>query len=192
MLLVVLAPEINRKYDRLYAYLQDDVTRRRPSVDLTLKLLCRGFEETLAGRAFFRETAPLIREQLLVFADETDGSVPLLGRFLKMDDRIVDYLLHDKALDPRLATFLQPVPATDAVADLLLAPRSKLNWLAWSNATMRRRGRRGTRRCNAGSKAPTVWANGVPPRRSALVSACPCWPSTCRGWRGPSTAPATC
>lgn len=121
VLVVVLAPEVHRKYDRLYAYLQDDVTRRRPSVDLTLKLLCQGFEETLAGRAFFRETAPLIREQLLVFTDETDGATPLLGRFLKMDDRIVDYLLHDEALDPGLAAFLQPVPATEGVADLLLA-----------------------------------------------------------------------
>lgn len=39
-LLVCLAPEIDRKYEKLYAYLQDDVTRKKPSVDLLLSLLC--------------------------------------------------------------------------------------------------------------------------------------------------------
>ena len=39
-LVVCLAPELRRKYDTLYAYLQDDVTRKRPSVDLVLDLLC--------------------------------------------------------------------------------------------------------------------------------------------------------
>ena len=38
-LLIALAPEIDPRYERLYAYLQDDVTRKRPSIDLTLNLL---------------------------------------------------------------------------------------------------------------------------------------------------------
>src|SRR5262245_2591441 len=40
LLLVALAPELDLRYERLYAYLQDDVTRKRPSIDLTLNLLC--------------------------------------------------------------------------------------------------------------------------------------------------------
>jgi|RhiMetdeSRZDD1v2_1073273.scaffolds.fasta_scaffold1065608_2 winged helix domain-containing protein len=32
--------ELRRKYDTLYAYLQDDITRKRPSVDLVLDILC--------------------------------------------------------------------------------------------------------------------------------------------------------
>src|SRR4051794_24894296 len=39
VVLVALAPEIDIRYERIYAYLQDDVTRRRPSVDLVLNLL---------------------------------------------------------------------------------------------------------------------------------------------------------
>jgi|SRR5919106_230081 hypothetical protein len=35
-LLVCLAPEIDGRYERLYAYLHDDVTRKRPSVNLVL------------------------------------------------------------------------------------------------------------------------------------------------------------
>ncbi len=36
VLLIALAPELDLRYERLYAYLQDDVTRKRPSVDLVL------------------------------------------------------------------------------------------------------------------------------------------------------------
>src|ERR1019366_4886333 len=33
VMVVALAPELDLRYERLYAYLQDDVTRCRPSVD---------------------------------------------------------------------------------------------------------------------------------------------------------------
>ena len=36
--LVCLAPDLDLRYERLYAYLQDDVTRKRPNVDLILRL----------------------------------------------------------------------------------------------------------------------------------------------------------
>src|SRR5262249_15403045 len=35
-MLLALAPEVDLRYERIYAYLQDDVTRRKPSADLTL------------------------------------------------------------------------------------------------------------------------------------------------------------
>ena len=58
-LLVCLAPELDRKYEKLYAYLQDDVTRKKPSVDLVLKLLCETMPEKLAARlAFDRRALP--------------------------------------------------------------------------------------------------------------------------------------
>ena len=37
---IALAPEIDRRYERLYAYLQENVTCTLPSVDLALNLLC--------------------------------------------------------------------------------------------------------------------------------------------------------
>jgi hypothetical protein len=38
-LLICLALELDLRYERLYAYLQDDVTKKLPSVDLVLNLL---------------------------------------------------------------------------------------------------------------------------------------------------------
>ena len=39
LLVVAVAPELDLRYERIYAILQDDVTRRRPSLDLALSLL---------------------------------------------------------------------------------------------------------------------------------------------------------
>jgi hypothetical protein len=49
-LLVCLAPELDLKYEKLYSYLQNDVTRKRPSVDLILNLLCHSLDEKLMAR----------------------------------------------------------------------------------------------------------------------------------------------
>ena len=58
-LIVCLAPELRRKYDTLYAYLQDDVTRKRPSVDLILDLLCTSEAERWRARTtVFSDQAP--------------------------------------------------------------------------------------------------------------------------------------
>jgi len=107
--LICLAPELDRKYEKLYAYLQDDVTRRKPSVALTLDLLCRALPEKIAARAVFDGQSPLLKYRLVQITDGApDGPTPLLGRFLKLDDRIVDFLLRPQEstrfLDARLAS----------------------------------------------------------------------------------------
>ena len=65
ILLVALAPELDRRYEQLYAYLQDDITRRRPTVDMALSLLCTGAGAKLARRAHFAPNSPLLRQGLL-------------------------------------------------------------------------------------------------------------------------------
>src|SRR5581483_5240279 len=64
-LLLCLAPEIDRKYEKVYAYLQDDVTCKNPSLGLFIDLLCEAAAETLAARAAFESTGNLLKYRLL-------------------------------------------------------------------------------------------------------------------------------
>jgi hypothetical protein len=48
---IALAPELDLRYERLYGYLQDDVTRRGPTVDLVLNLRTSSAQEKIAGLA---------------------------------------------------------------------------------------------------------------------------------------------
>ncbi len=109
-LLLCLAPELDRKYEKLYAYLQDDVTRKKPSVDLVLKMLCQTMPEKLAARVAFDLQAPLVKFRLLQMTDAaSDGPSPLISRFLKLDDRIASFLLGFEPIDARLEPFVRLV-----------------------------------------------------------------------------------
>ena len=102
-LLVCLAAEMDPKYGKLYAYLHDDVTRKRPSVELVLSLFFDTIEEKLAARSAFDAQSPLIRYRLLQVTDSSpDRNSPLISRSLKLDDRIVSFLLGSRQIDARL------------------------------------------------------------------------------------------
>jgi AAA+ superfamily predicted ATPase len=111
LLIVCLAAELDLKYERLYAYLQDDVTKKRPTVDLLLRLLCPTLEARLAARRSFGQDAPLLRWNLITLNDDPGSRRPvLLARYLKLDERIADYLAGTGDGDARLA----PLAATSS------------------------------------------------------------------------------
>ncbi|HEY93635.1 MAG TPA: ATP-binding protein [Dehalococcoidia bacterium] len=120
-LLACLLTEINLKYQRVYAYLQDDVTQKSPTVDLVLKLLCKTFPEMLKHRQAFSADAPLIKYQLVrLCEDHTSKPTPLLDKSLQMDERIIHYLLGIDQLDPCLSRFTQLVQPELDFEELIL------------------------------------------------------------------------
>ena len=108
ILIICLAPELDLRYERLYAFLQDDVTRRRPSVDLALNLLCTTGEEKARHREHFEAGAPLIHHRLIhLLSDRDEPGAPLLSHYLQLDGQIVSFLLGQSGLDPRMSDFAQ-------------------------------------------------------------------------------------
>jgi SpoVK/Ycf46/Vps4 family AAA+-type ATPase len=129
-LLVCLAPELNVRYGKLYAYLQNDVTRKAPTADLILNLFCRTLSEKLDARSRLTVDAPLLRHQLIRYAveEQTDAS-PLLTRALLVDERVLSYLLDVDAPDTRLAPYVSVLKPTADLSELLL-PEGMLEGLA--------------------------------------------------------------
>jgi ATPase family associated with various cellular activities (AAA) len=104
VVIIALAPELDLRYERLYGYLQDDVTRKRPTVDLVLKLLCASPQEKLQRRSHFVPEAPLLRHAILrLFSDADPQQAPLLAHSLKLDPQILHWLIGQKGLDTRLS-----------------------------------------------------------------------------------------
>jgi hypothetical protein len=98
---ICLAPELRRKYDRVYAYLQDDITRKRPSVDLVLELLYDDEPQRWRAARLFDDGARLLR--LGILRAVPDPASPSgssgLARFLAVDPWIRRYLLGGPATD---------------------------------------------------------------------------------------------
>ena len=126
VLLVCLAPELDSKYERLYAYLQNDVTRKRPSADLVLNLLCHSLEERLWARGRLLAEAPLFSNHLISYAgDAHNEPTTWLSCALKIDSRILNYILDVQTRDEQLAPFVTLVRPRASLAHLLLPAETK-------------------------------------------------------------------
>ncbi len=101
-LIACLGPEIARRYERLYGYLQDDMTRRRPSLGLILAFCSQAPGDEIRLRPIFSSRAPLIRYQLLQIVEEAAGGNPFLSRTAKIDGRIASFLLGERGFDSRI------------------------------------------------------------------------------------------
>jgi len=128
VLLICLAPELDLRYERLFAYLQDDVTRKRPTVDLIMRLLDGTIEGRLQIRQSLSPDGKLFRERLLALGDEAAGQWPLLSRPLRLDDRVASYLLGSDIRDLRVehCTRLYAPPDAAAREDLPLPIETQL------------------------------------------------------------------
>ncbi len=94
--LICLAPTLDLRYERLYGYLQDDVTRRRPTVNLILDLLCEPGPERLRRLRAFADDAPLLAFNLVERVADPGGPAPsLLGQALTPNEAVVGWLLGD-------------------------------------------------------------------------------------------------
>lgn len=102
ILLVALAPDLEPRFERLYAYLHDDVSRRRASAGLALELA--GGEAGLRLERHRLAPASRLVSRALVGIDDSDR--PFLTRALRVPDRVTGHLLGDDRPEPRVEALL--------------------------------------------------------------------------------------
>ncbi len=103
LLLVALAPDLDPRFERLYAYLHDDVSRRRASAGLALELC--GAPLASVERRRLGPTSALVADRLLTVEDDER---PFLTRSLRVPDRVASHLLGDDTPDPMVEAVLVP------------------------------------------------------------------------------------
>jgi len=136
MVIICLAPELQCKYAKLYAYLQRDITRKKPSVNLALNLLCLTQEEMLAARTYFLSQAALFKGRILQVVEDPRSPRPfLLSRVLELDDRIVYFLLGAQTLDERIESFSELVYPQVSLGEVSLPIelKTRLLSLSWNH-----------------------------------------------------------
>ncbi|MBB2924034.1 AAA family ATPase [Cellulomonas cellasea] len=105
LLLVALVCDLDARFEQLFGYLNDDVTRRRPATAVALEL-CGADLASAHARARLTH-GPLVAGGLLVVEDPDR---PFPGRALRVPDRVVEHLLGDDAPDAALAPVLVVPP----------------------------------------------------------------------------------
>lgn len=125
ILLVCLAPELDRRYQRLYSFLQDDVTQRRPTVNLVMNILGGSLEQRYLVWDRLKSNSPLRRHHVIdVVKDPGKPNLPMLAQPLRVDERVIHFLLGDNEPDHRLLEVLTvgPFDKTTTLPDSVLNP----------------------------------------------------------------------
>ena len=120
-LLIALAPSLDLRYERIYGYLQDDVSKKRPTVNLVLDLLGQGGIGRLTWLGRFKANAPLIKNHLIELhpGPQTDKT-PLLANSLSVDEGLLSFLLGSYHPHPDLISHISlHLPTFEEVRPLL-------------------------------------------------------------------------
>jgi len=122
VVLMALAPELDLKFHKLYSYVQNDFTRKRPSINLAINLLRDTFEERVAAREYFSPESPLLRYRMLLLDAAPQGAeLTLLTREFKLADRVISFLTGRRTLDENVADFSRLLIPT-ALLDQVVLP----------------------------------------------------------------------
>jgi ATPase family associated with various cellular activities (AAA) len=129
LVLMSLAPEVNRRYARIYRYLQGDERVSKtdlPTVDLVLRLLCRNDQEWRSARQRLMSSSPLVQHNLLKILPRQEDT--LLNYPLKLDDSVVDFLLADQPSAESLDLLIQPLLSLASSPSLLTTIHPGVEW----------------------------------------------------------------
>jgi len=103
VLLLALAPEADLKYETLYAYLNNDVTRKYPTVDLALRVFSDDSAERQRHRRHLLPDASLFRHGLLQHLTDAADHPHLLANGFSLSPSATHFLLGLPHTNARLA-----------------------------------------------------------------------------------------
>jgi len=122
VLLISLAPEIDIGYERIYAYLQDDITKKWPSVDMVLNVLSPSLAIKIDARKYFDPGARLLQNKLInLLSDPSNPAPSALSRLVKIDERIAGYLLDSNEIDSTLSDYIELIKPEISIEELFLS-----------------------------------------------------------------------
>ena len=99
LVLIAVAPDLDDRFERLYGYLHDDVSRRRASIGLWLEL-CGVDPASGIAWARLAPNSRLLAARLVVIED---ADRPFLTRVLRVPDRVTSFLLGSDKPDAQVA-----------------------------------------------------------------------------------------
>lgn len=110
VLLLALAPELDTRYERLYGYLQDDVTLRHLSVNLVMHLLGGDVQQRFAVWERLQAAMPLRKYDLITIDEPANRpNSAFIAHIIKVDARVAAFLLGQTLPDTRLRGSVQAI-----------------------------------------------------------------------------------
>jgi ATPase family associated with various cellular activities (AAA) len=114
LILLALASEIDLKYEMLYAYLNNDITRKWPTLDLAQRLLGGDASRRASIAAALSPSARLARLGIIERIEAPAARPSLLNAGFALTPMVIRFLLGQPLADARLAGIVDVVAAHEA------------------------------------------------------------------------------
>lgn len=126
VVILCLLPELHNKFERIYGYLNDDITLKNPTIGLVSDLLSSSEESRIVIFRYFLQENDLFRYVILKQVDSGENR-GISSKTLKIDERILTYLFEINDLDPSIASSCTlKIPGAE-ITECRLAPDIKKN-----------------------------------------------------------------
>ena len=124
IVLIALAPEFLPHYQQTFAFLQNDIRKKWPTVGLVISLLAETLTDKVLLREAFAPESKLKRVGLRIGSELfKDSETPLIERPLKLDTTVVEYLLGHSKFSPQIAGYMSLIPATNQYKPVRVPPQ---------------------------------------------------------------------
>ncbi len=100
ILLLGLAPEVNRKYERIYGYINDDMSRRYPTASMAIEVFSGAYPDSIDKHKYFCPNAPVFHFNLIELVE--DETSCYMNRGYRLRSHIKDFLLGQLSLSSAL------------------------------------------------------------------------------------------
>src|SRR5882762_5207408 len=104
LLLIAIAPELDLKYETLYAYLNNDVTRKWATCELAVRLLASSPGERISHRSLLSPRATLFEHAILRWIAPAIDRPRWLGGGISVAHVVINYLLDQPGVEHELAS----------------------------------------------------------------------------------------
>ena len=91
--LIALAPELDPRYEKVFAFLQQDPSQRQPTVHLVLSLLSTTLSDKITNRRLFDADGSLLDQRIIRLVPNPRGGTSLMSQIVTVDAQIVDVVL---------------------------------------------------------------------------------------------------
>lgn len=102
--LIALAAQVDVRYPKLFAYLQNDLNKINPGVSLILDLFCGDKADRLSYLNYFHPEAALRRFRLIDVLSEAPATVT--QQYVSADPRLIYFVLQNDIVDEQVQQFL--------------------------------------------------------------------------------------
>ena len=112
--------QITRRYEKLYAYLNDNLMQKKPTIDLLVSIEYDSIEERVRARnAMVSKNSPLFRYKILEII-ENDNNYDTYEYPIKIDEHVSSFLLGSNTLNARLSSFTTLITPRETSQDIIL------------------------------------------------------------------------